>query len=41
MKWFLLALCMIIFRHAVGLLWMSDQYVAKASTYTEQHNTET
>jgi hypothetical protein len=25
----------------VGLLWTSDQPVAKASTYTGQHNTET
>jgi hypothetical protein len=25
-------------RHKVGLLWTSDQPVAEASTYTEQHN---
>jgi hypothetical protein len=25
-------------RHAVGLLWTSDQPVAEASTYTGQHN---
>jgi hypothetical protein len=29
----------IYFRHLVGLLWTSDQPVAKASTYTGQHNT--
>jgi hypothetical protein len=28
----------IYFRYLVGLLWTSDQAVAKASTYTEQHN---
>jgi hypothetical protein len=27
-------------RHSVGLLWTSDQSVAKASTYTEQHKGE-
>jgi hypothetical protein len=27
--------------HTVGLLWTSDQPVAKASTYTGQHNIET
>jgi hypothetical protein len=27
--------------HTVGLLWTSDQPVAEASTYTEQHNIET
>jgi hypothetical protein len=27
-----------ILRHKVGLLWTSDQPVAKASTYTGQHN---
>jgi hypothetical protein len=26
------------YRHAVGLLWTSDQPVAEASTYTGQHN---
>jgi hypothetical protein len=31
----------IYFRHLIGLLWTSDQPVAKASTYTGQHNTET
>jgi hypothetical protein len=31
----------ILLRHAVGLLWTSYQPVTKASTYTEQHNTET
>jgi hypothetical protein len=25
-------------RHMVGLLWTSDQPIAEASTYTEQHN---
>jgi nucleosome binding factor SPN SPT16 subunit len=30
----------LLFRHAVGLLWTSDQPDAKASTYTEQHNTK-
>jgi hypothetical protein len=29
------------FTHTVGLLWTSDQLVAEASTYTEQHNIET
>jgi hypothetical protein len=28
----------IYFRHLLGLLWTSDQPVAKASTYTGQHN---
>jgi hypothetical protein len=28
------------FRHLVGFLWTSDQPVAKASTYTGQHNTK-
>jgi hypothetical protein len=41
MQWFPLAFCMIVFRHTVGLLWTSDQPVAEASTYTEQHNIET
>jgi hypothetical protein len=27
--------------HLVGILWTSDQTVAKASTYTGQHNTKT
>jgi hypothetical protein len=27
-----------LFRHTVGLLWTSDKTVAKASTYTGQHN---
>jgi hypothetical protein len=27
-----------ILRHTVGLLWTSDQPVAKVSTYTGQHN---
>jgi hypothetical protein len=31
----------ILLRHTVGLLWTSDQPVAKASTYTGQHNIET
>jgi hypothetical protein len=31
----------IYFRHLVGLLWTSDQPVAKASTYTGQHNIRT
>jgi hypothetical protein len=31
----------ILERYLVGLLWTSDQPVAKASTYTERHNTET
>jgi hypothetical protein len=30
-----------LLRHTVGLLWTSDQPVAKVSTYTGQHNTET
>jgi hypothetical protein len=30
-----------LLKHTVGLLWTSDQPVAKASTYTGQHNTET
>jgi hypothetical protein len=30
-----------LFWHLVGLLWASDQPVAKASTYTGQHNRET
>jgi hypothetical protein len=30
-----------LFRQSVGLLWTSDQPVARASTYTGQHNTET
>jgi hypothetical protein len=29
------------FRHAIGFDWTSDQPVAKASTYTAQHNTQT
>jgi hypothetical protein len=29
------------YRHAVGLLWTSDQPVAETSTYTGQHNTQT
>jgi hypothetical protein len=29
-----------LIRHSVGLLWTSDQPVAKASTDTGQHNTE-
>jgi hypothetical protein len=29
-----------LFTHSVGLLWTSDQSVAKASTYTRQHNEE-
>jgi hypothetical protein len=31
----------ILLRHLIGLLWTIDQPVAKASTYTGQHNTET
>jgi hypothetical protein len=31
----------ILLRHSVGLLWTSDQPVAKASTYTGQDNIET
>jgi hypothetical protein len=31
----------ILLRNLVRLLWTSDQPVAKASTYTGQHNTET
>jgi hypothetical protein len=31
----------LLFRRTVGLLWTSDQPVAKASTYTGQHDTET
>jgi hypothetical protein len=31
----------ILLRHTVGLHWTSDQSVAKTSTYTGQHNTET
>jgi hypothetical protein len=31
----------LLIRHTVVLLWTSDQPVAKASAYTEQHNTET
>jgi uncharacterized membrane protein len=30
-----------LFWHLVGLLWTSDQPVAKAPTYTGQHNVET
>jgi hypothetical protein len=41
MQWFPLAFCMIVFRHTVGLLWMSDQPVSETSTYTGQHNIET
>jgi hypothetical protein len=42
MQWFPLAICMILFRHAVGLLWTSDQLITKDSTYTGQHrNTKT
>jgi hypothetical protein len=41
MQWFPLAFCMIVIRHTAGLHWASDQPVAKASTYTGQHNTET
>jgi hypothetical protein len=41
MQWFLLAFCMIVFRHAVGLLWTSDQPVSETSTCTGQHNIET
>jgi hypothetical protein len=32
---------MILLRHLVGLPWTSDEPVAKASTYTRQHNIET
>jgi hypothetical protein len=31
----------IYFRHLVELVWTCDQPVAKASTHTGQHNTET
>jgi hypothetical protein len=31
----------ILLRHSVGLPWTSDQFVAMATTYTGQHNTET
>jgi hypothetical protein len=31
----------ILLRHTVGLLWTSDQPIAKASTYTGQHNRNT
>jgi hypothetical protein len=41
MQWFPLAFCMIVFRHTVGFLWMSDQPVAETSTYTGQHSIET
>jgi hypothetical protein len=41
MQWFPLALCIIVFRHTVGLLWTSDQPVSEASTYTGQHSIET
>jgi hypothetical protein len=34
MQWFPLAFYMIVFRHTVGLLWMSDQPVSETSTYT-------
>jgi hypothetical protein len=30
----------LLFRHLLGLLWTTDQPVAKASTYTGQYNTE-
>jgi hypothetical protein len=33
--------CNPLLRQLVGFLWTSDQPVAKASTYTEQHNAET
>jgi hypothetical protein len=32
---------MIVFIHAVGLLWTSDQPVSETSTCTGQHNIET
>jgi hypothetical protein len=32
---------LILFRHAVRLLWTSDQPLAKASNYTGQRNIET
>jgi hypothetical protein len=41
MQWFPLAFCMIVFRHMVGLLWMSDQPVSETSTCTGQHNIKT
>jgi hypothetical protein len=41
MQWFPLAFFMIVFRHTVGLLWMSDQPVSETSTCTGQHNIET
>jgi hypothetical protein len=41
MQCFPLAFCVIVFRHAVGLLWTSDQPIAKASTYIGQHTIET
>jgi hypothetical protein len=41
MQWFPLAFCMIVFRHTVGLLWMSDQPVSETFTYTGQHNIRT
>jgi hypothetical protein len=41
MQWFLLAFCMIVCRHTVGLLWKSDQPVSETSTCTGQHNIET
>jgi hypothetical protein len=41
MQWFRLAVCMIVFRHTVGLLWTSDQPVSETSTCTGQHNLET
>jgi hypothetical protein len=31
----------LLFRRSVGLLWKSDQPVAKNSTYTGQHNIQT
>jgi hypothetical protein len=41
MQWFPRAFCMIVFRHAVGLLWTSDLPLSETSTYTGQHNIET
>jgi hypothetical protein len=37
----LLRFSILLFTHAVGHLWTSDQPVAKASTYTGKHNTKT
>jgi cell division septation protein DedD len=39
MQWFPFAICMIVFRHTVGLLWTSDQPVSETSTCTGHRNT--